>query len=93
MAALTVGLVDRAGRCTSVGELQTGAVVLATGGSGQVYASTTNPDVSTGDGVGLAMRAGARVADLEFVQFHPTVLWLRAGCPGPAVAGDRGDAR
>ncbi len=43
---------------------------------GQVYAATTNPLVSTGDGVALALRAGAVVRDLEFVQFHPTVLWL-----------------
>lgn len=59
-----------------VGEARARAVVLATGGMGQVYASTTNPVVSTGDGVALALRAGAVVRDLEFVQFHPTVLWL-----------------
>ena len=52
------------------------AVVLATGGLGQVFAQTTNPSVSTGDGVALALRAGAKVSDVEFIQFHPTVLWL-----------------
>jgi L-aspartate oxidase len=59
-----------------VGAVHARAVVLATGGLGQVFASTTNPPVSTGDGVALALRAGAEVADLEFVQFHPTALWL-----------------
>ncbi|MEV0352142.1 L-aspartate oxidase [Nonomuraea sp. NPDC050680] len=59
-----------------VGAVHARAVVLATGGMGQVYASTTNPVVSTGDGVALALRAGAVVRDIEFVQFHPTVLWL-----------------
>ncbi|WP_433220960.1 L-aspartate oxidase [Microtetraspora malaysiensis] len=59
-----------------VGAARAGAVVLASGGMGQVYASTTNPVVSTGDGVALALRAGAVVRDIEFVQFHPTVLWL-----------------
>ncbi|WP_433247440.1 L-aspartate oxidase [Streptosporangium sp. CA-135522] len=64
------------GERDGVGAVRAAAVVLATGGMGQVYAATTNPVVSTGDGVALALRAGAVVRDLEFVQFHPTVLWL-----------------
>jgi L-aspartate oxidase len=58
------------------------AVVLATGGIGQVFSSTTNPREATGDGVAAALRAGAAVADLEFVQFHPTVLWLGQAARG-----------
>ncbi|MBD2895716.1 L-aspartate oxidase [Actinomadura sp. RB99] len=64
------------GQPNGVGAVRARAVVLATGGLGQVFSATTNPEVSTGDGVALALRAGAAVADLEFVQFHPTPLWL-----------------
>ncbi|WP_433295048.1 L-aspartate oxidase [Pseudonocardia sp. CA-142604] len=70
VAGLTV--LDDAGR---PGVLHAPAVLLATGGYGQLYASSTNPATATGDGVALALRAGATVADLEFVQFHPTALY------------------
>jgi L-aspartate oxidase len=70
------------GQRDGVGAALGRAVVLATGGLGQVYASTTNPPVSTGDGVAAGLRAGAEVADLEFVQFHPTVLWLGRSAQG-----------
>ncbi|HVE63392.1 MAG TPA: L-aspartate oxidase [Mycobacteriales bacterium] len=74
-AGLTLHVLGE-GSQDGVGAAHARAVVLATGGMGQVYASTTNPPVSTGDGLALAMRAGAVVKDLEFVQFHPTALHL-----------------
>ncbi|MDX2232708.1 MAG: L-aspartate oxidase [Leptolyngbyaceae cyanobacterium bins.349] len=60
--------------------LRAGAVILATGGGGQVFAQTTNPALSTGDGVAIAHRVGAILRDLEFVQFHPTAL-TQPGAP------------
>jgi L-aspartate oxidase len=68
----------------SVGLIRSRAVVLATGGAGHLFAATTNPGVATGDGLAMALRAGAAVADVEFMQFHPTVLWT-----GPGDLGHR----
>jgi len=75
-------LIVSGGRCigaryqndSGVHDVHAGAVLLATGGAGQVFRETTNPSIATGDGVMLAWFAGARVTDLEFVQFHPTAL-------------------
>ncbi len=64
------------GQRDGVGAVHCRAVVLASGGLGQVFSQTTNPAVSTGDGMALAYRAGAVLRDLEFVQFHPTVMYL-----------------
>lgn len=82
-AGLTLHVMGE-GQRDGVGAIRARAVVLATGGMGQVFSATTNPAVSTGDGVALALRAGAAVTDLEFVQFHPTVMWL-----GPEAEGQQ----
>ncbi|MBZ5543159.1 MAG: L-aspartate oxidase [Acidobacteriia bacterium] len=63
-----------------VNQVVASAVLLATGGMGQVYKETTNPAVATGDGVAIAWRAGATLSDMEFVQFHPTALYVQ-GAP------------
>ncbi len=86
--ALKLWLNEATGRCQGISLLydqkitwiRASAVILATGGGGQVFAQTTNPSVSTGDGVAIAHRSGAMVRDLEFVQFHPTAL-TKPGAP------------
>ena len=72
-----IRILDQSGQ---LHEIHAGAVLLATGGLGQVYSNTTNPAVATGDGVAMAFRAGAEISDMEFVQFHPTALFLK-GAP------------
>ncbi|MCV2490897.1 L-aspartate oxidase [Geodermatophilus sp. YIM 151500] len=85
VAGLRVARVADDGRLVDAGDLRARAVVLATGGYGHVYAATSNPAGATGDGLALALRAGAEAADVEFVQFHPTVLWRGPDAEGQQV--------
>jgi L-aspartate oxidase len=75
VAGLVAAVIGPGGRL-SPGVISAPAVVVAAGGLGQAFATTSNPAGATGDGIALAARAGAVLRDLEFVQFHPTVLWL-----------------
>ncbi|MGI9051797.1 MAG: L-aspartate oxidase [Ilumatobacteraceae bacterium] len=81
---VTVAHLDASGEAESVGIVTARAVVLATGGYGQAFASTSNPPAVTGDGLALALRAGLAARDVEFVQFHPTVMWR-----GPDATGQQ----
>jgi L-aspartate oxidase len=82
VVGIRVAAVDGHGALGDAGDLCARAVVLATGGYGHVYAATSTPAGATGDGLALALRAGAQVADVEMVQFHPTVLWTGPGATG-----------
>ena len=73
---------DQAGRRT---EVRATNVLVTTGGAGQVFAVTTNPVEATGDGIAMALRAGVAVADIEFIQFHPTALHHEA-MPRPLLS-------
>ena len=104
--AFTTELLVERGRATGVRfldetdgtlhELRAGAVMLATGGVGQIYRETTNPDVATGDGMAIAYEAGAVLSDMEFMQFHPTALAIQ-GAPrfllSEALRGEGGVLR
>lgn len=83
-AGVDVAELDDDGSVRAYGRVTARAVILATGGFGQVFASTSNPPAVTGDGVAMAVRAGLAVSDVEFVQFHPTVMWR-----GPDATGQQ----
>jgi L-aspartate oxidase len=83
VTGLAAAFIGADGRLTP-GVIGARAVVIAAGGLGQAFGTTTNPAGATGDGIAIAARAGAVIRDLEFVQFHPTVLWLQGAsgqCP------------
>ena len=82
VAGVRIADIDAEGQVLSVGVVTARAVVIACGGYGQVFASTSNPPAVTGDGLAMALRAGLSVTDVEFVQFHPTVMWRGPGARG-----------
>jgi L-aspartate oxidase len=82
VAGLRIARIGDDGALVDAGDLRARATVLATGGYGQAFAATSSPAGATGDGLALALRAGAEVADVEMVQFHPTVLWTGPGAEG-----------
>jgi L-aspartate oxidase len=104
--SFTTGLIVENGRVVglrfidetdgSLHEVRAGAVLLATGGLGQIYRETTNPEVATGDGMAIAYEAGAILSDMEFMQFHPTALAIK-GAPrfllSEALRGEGGILR
>jgi L-aspartate oxidase len=104
--AFTTGLIVENGKATgvrfidetdgSLHEVRANAILLATGGLGQIYRETTNPEVATGDGMAIAYEAGAVLSDMEFVQFHPTALAVK-GAPrfllSEALRGEGGILR
>jgi L-aspartate oxidase len=81
-AGVLLARIDANGRPLSVGAVTARAVILATGGYGQIFASTSNPPALTGDGAAAALRAGLPARDVEFIQFHPTVLYTGAEAKG-----------
>ncbi|NRA95658.1 MAG: L-aspartate oxidase [Planctomycetes bacterium] len=97
--AFAVDLLIKDGRCAGAVILKdghpvviaAGVTILCTGGAGQIYRETTNPNVATGDGHAMALRAGVAVADMEFVQFHPTTLYVAGAARHLITEATRGE--